>query len=421
MRDEISDDTSDEALLAALTDTRVALVADSKNLNAHSAQSAYATAAMLLARSGHEVILSAPNVEMVGAQPPLTAGRLIDQLTTAAPNLLPGAAFTLGDTRNCDLALFFGDTELSACAGRQVRLNATSWQAQMVPVADKRLWSAGDWPIGGMGAAGLAAGEAFKIAMQRLRFAATNTAIFDQLFSPSFDVAVDLAPPNTKQMSNLNQIDLVSGGAINSASLYALLRLPNLSGAGRIVEYDTVALSNLNRGMLFLMSDLDRLKAESLSAHGHKDFSIFSMPVAFDTDWYAKLGRTSDAVFVGVDDISARWDVQRAWPEWLGVGATTHFNSMASFHTADTPCAGCLHPKDDQTERVVPTVAFVSFWAGLWLASYYLRHLAGENCVEQQQLYFCPLRPEHIWRSPVEWRLDCPVKCSSRPEGKRAV
>lgn len=412
MRDEISDDISDEALLATLTGTRVALVADQRNLRSHSAQTAYATAAMLLARSGHEVVLTAPNVEMVGKQPPLAAGGLIDQLVIAAPNLLPGMYFARGNVPECDLAIFFGDTELSECSGRSMRLNAKSWQAQMATPANSSPWSGTEWPIGGMATAALAAGEAFKVAMQKLRPSAKNSSVFDQLFSPSLEVTIDLAPPNTKEISDLNQIDLVSGGAINSALLYALLRLPNLNGVGRIIEYDTVTLSNLNRGLLFLLSDLDAPKAETLSAYRQPQFPLFSIPACFDAEWYAKLGNVSDALLVGVDDIRARWAVQKAWPRWLGVGATTHFNSMASFHTAETPCAGCLHPKDDPTERVIPTVAFVSFWAGLWLASYYLRHLANEDCVKEQQLYFCPLRPEYVWRAPVARRADCPVACS---------
>jgi hypothetical protein len=421
MKDELSEDISDDALLGALTETRIALVADAKNLKSHSAQTAYATAAILLARSGHQVTLAAPNIEMVGAQPPLAAGGLIDQLVVTAPNLLPDTSFTVGDIRNCDLAVCFGDAELSTGASRLIHVNATSWQAQMYSVADKHPWAAADWPIGAMGTAALAAAEAFKIAMRRLRFAATNQVIFDQLFSLSDEVTVDFAPPNTREMSQLYQADFVSGGAINSAALYALLRLPYLRGAARIIEYDTVALSNLNRGMLFLLSDLNSLKAEKLSAYERQEFSIFPLPIKFDNEWYAKLGKISDAVLVGVDDIPARWHVQKSWPRWLGVGATTHFNSMASFHTRETPCAGCLHPKDDQTERAIPTVAFVSFWAGLWLASYYLRHLASDDCVKEQQAYFCPLRPEFVWRAPVARRVDCPVQCSQRAGTNRVV
>ncbi|MGY4626463.1 hypothetical protein ACVWY3_004219 [Bradyrhizobium sp. USDA 4486] len=41
----------------------------------------------------------------------------------------------------------------------------------------------------------------------------------------------------------------------------------------------------------------------------------------------------------------SRWFVQRASTAWLGVGATTHWSAMASFHVPGTDgCAECLHP-----------------------------------------------------------------------------
>jgi hypothetical protein len=411
MRDEISDSLSDNELLSALTETRVVLIADERNLKTHSAQSAYVTTALLLLRSGHQVILVAPNVELLGRQPPLGAGRLIDQLVLAAPQILPGMTFSFERSSGCNVAIVLGDAEWSDYAIQKIRLNATSWQARIATIERAEPWSAIDWPIGGMGAAALGASEVFKSAMRRLRFAARDPIVVSQLFEPSANVAINLAVPGTKEISSLGQIDFVSGGAINSGALYVLLRLPGLSGSGRIIEDDIVSLSNLNRGMLFLLSKLELPKAEVLADYASETFPILPVVSRFEPEPYAKLGQISDAVLVGVDDIRARWHVQRAWPKWLGIGATTHFNSMASFHTEATPCAGCLHPKDDPTELPIPTVAFVSFWAGLWLASLYLRHLAGDNCIKEQQLYFSPPRPEYVWRSPVQRRADCPVEC----------
>src|SRR5262249_48362539 len=99
MRDLVSDAASDDDLLRALTGTRVILAADEVNLSSHSAQSAYVTTALLLARSAHDVYLAAPNVQLVGRQPPLSAGRLIDQLELVGRNLLPGIFFKRGAPR----------------------------------------------------------------------------------------------------------------------------------------------------------------------------------------------------------------------------------------------------------------------------------------------------------------------------------
>jgi hypothetical protein len=418
MRDEISDSLSDNELLGALTETRVTLIADERNLNTRSAQSAYVTTALLLLRSGHRVILAAPNVELLGGQPPLGAGRLIDQLVSVAPQVLPGMTFAFERSSGCDVAIILGDAAWSDDAIQKIRLNATSWQARMATIERAEPWSATNWPIGGMGAAVLGATEVFKSAMRRVRFASRDPIVFSQLFEPSANVAIDLAAPGTKEVASLRHIDFISGGAICSCALYVLLRLPNLSGSSRIIEDDIVSLSNLNRGMLFLLSNLELPKAEVLADYGLETFPILPVVSRFEPEPYAKLGHISDAVLVGVDDIKARWHVQKAWPKWLAIGATTHFNSMASFHTEATPCAGCLHPKDDPTELPIPTAAFVSFWAGLWLASFYLRHLAGDDCIGEQQLYFSPPRPEYVWRGPVQRRTDCPVECGGNSRAR---
>jgi hypothetical protein len=421
MRDEVLDSLSDDDLLQALTETSVALVADERNLKSHSAQSAYITGAMLAARSGHRISLIAPNVQLLRDQPPLQQGGLIDELIAIGPNLLPEFSFATESKGHYDLAILLGDTEWSGEAAHAVRLNATAWQARMTnPLVGER-WLADDWPMGGMGAAAFGAAEAFKSAMRRLSFAAKDPTVFSQFFDLASDVCIDLAPPNMRQISIVNQIDLISGGAINGAALFALLRLPELTGIGRVIEHDFIDVTNLNRGMLFLVSTVTQLKANTLASFERSTFPIVPHVARFEPQTYGKFGQLSDAVFVGVDDISARWDVQRTWPKWLGCGATNHFGSMASFHMQHTPCVGCLHPKDDKTIAPIPTVAFVSFWAGLWILALYLRHLAGDDPSREQHLYFAPLRPESIWRGPVSRRPDYPVGCGGLHSSSQMV
>src|SRR6266849_1890238 len=93
IRDELVDTAPDELLLAALTETSVALVADVANLVSHSAQSSYITAALLMARSGHKVHLVAPDVPLVGPQPPLKRGGIVSSLVDVGRDLLPGISF----------------------------------------------------------------------------------------------------------------------------------------------------------------------------------------------------------------------------------------------------------------------------------------------------------------------------------------
>ncbi len=265
-----------------------------------------------------------------------------------------------------------------------------------------------------MAAAALAAAEVFKFSMRGLSRWARYPPLFAELYASTTSVMINLSPFIRTTISSLNQIDFVSGGAITNCVLYALLRLPNVTGSIRVIEDDTTALSNLNRGMLFLRSRLESPKAVELSQYATGNFSIQPVIARYGAETAAKLAPLADAVFVGVHDIRSRWEVQREWPKWLGIGATTHFTAMASYHTPDLPCAGCLHPIDDPTRDAIPTISFVSFWAGLWQVSLYLRYLANDRSLKRdQQFYFSPLRPETLWYSPVQRRSDCPVSCGS--------
>ena len=271
-------------------------------------------------------------------------------------------------------------------------------------------WDGGRWPIGGMAAAGLAAGEAFKIAMRKLQHVARNPGRMVSVFADTDELTFSVAPADTPFCNELGNFDCVSGGAIINAALYALARIPGVSGRGRIIEPDTSGLSNLNRYMLLLRSQLERSKTHDLAELLSKALTLEPIAARYEPDLLNSIAPLAGAVLVGVDDIPTRWAVQRAWPRLLVVGATTHWSAMASFHTEGLGCAQCLHAEDDPSDAPIPTVAFVSFWAGLLAAAYFLRHAAGQMVPpSDQQIYLTPLRAEHPYRANVPVRTDCPT------------
>lgn len=412
MRDHVSPEATDKKLLDALTGTVVCLVADEANIRSHSAQTAFVTTALLLARSGHEIYLSAPDTKLVGQQPPLGCGALIEQLQIAGRQILPGREFKLGRPREADLAILLGNTPWHGRAATVMRMRATAWSGRVSQFVE-RVWPDEGWPIGGLVAAGLAAPEAFKISMRRLQAFAQERQFFDEFYRPTVAVTLNVAPTAPAKIHELRSIDFVSGGAISNAALYALLRVPNAVGRARIIEDDVSAISNLNRCMLFLRNDLGAPKAVSLAAYSTQEFKIAPEIQRFDSQTTARIGPLADAVLVGVDHIPSRWTVQKTWPKWLGVGATSHFSAMASFHAPGLPCAGCAHPVDDPIPGDVATVAFVSFWAGLWTAALYLRFLGNDRGLNtDQQYFFTPSRPEELFHSRVARRGNCPVHCT---------
>jgi hypothetical protein len=410
MRDELLPDARDEELLSALTSTEVVLVGDAVNLATHAAQSAFVTAAILMMRSGHRVHLVAPDVPMIGVQPPLRPGGLVTSLMEFGGDLLPSVQFYAGAPRTSrvDLQITIGNTRPLPGADHTVSMNATAWVGSLVPKSSATRWQEPSWPMGPLAAAALAAGEAFKLAMHRLRKLARSPANFAKLFARAAHIRFELAPPSTPKLASVGALDFVSGGAITHAALFCLLRIVNLRGTARIIEDTLSDSSNLNRYALLRASNLLEPKTATLQRLSCEAFTLSSADVRLEASTAINLLPLAPRVLLGVDHIPTRWFAQELAPGWLGIGATTHWNAMASFHVPGLACARCLHPRDDQNDLPIPTVAFVSFWSGLLLASYLIRSCGvGGFEASHQHIFLTPLRAETPWWGAVSPRPKC--------------
>jgi hypothetical protein len=206
--------------------------------------------------------------------------------------------------------------------------------------------------------------------------------------------------------------DLVSAGAINQAAMYALLRIPGLRFSSRVFDDDIADGTTLNRGMLTRFSDIGRSKVSIIARYSKSQ----AIPDRLDRGSLLRYAPLAPAVLVGVDDIPARWEIQRATLGWLGIGGTSHFGTLTSSHEMGEPCAGCLHWIDDPVNLpALPTISFVSFLSGLALTVRFLRQKLGRPYSSQQQaLWLVPLKmddPNAGWWSPVAARKDCPIRC----------
>jgi hypothetical protein len=277
-------------------------------------------------------------------------------------------------------------------------------------------WSAGDFPLGALAAAGLAAAEVFKSSLRKLRPYAQNLAVFDELLAPVSAARLSLQCPRGVASRDLGSFDVVSGGAIGQALLYCLAQIPGVRGSARVIEPDQSEASNMNRCMLLFASELGRPKAESLAGLDLGNLYVEPAPVKFDDASLAALLPLRDRVLVGVDHIPSRWFTQAQWPTWLGIGATSHYAAMSSWHAAGAGCARCLHPRDEAADAPLPTAAFVSFLAGLSLAARLVDAVQGGGFdVTGQQEWLDTLRLDSgVWRTPVAMRRECPLNCSAK-------
>lgn len=400
-------DCSLEARLAALVTTRVVLQADLSAAGTAAGQSLIVTAATQMARSGHEVWLNIPPVDLVRPQPPLNGTNLVQALTGLGDDLLPGWCFHVGVPDGpVDLLVVVGNVAPATAAAQILYLDAGDGWAAFV--AAPTPWSDPRQPYGALAAGAMAAAEAFKAVMRRLHSQAIAPEAFEMEFAPSPPCKVVLAPEGPLFAGLLPPTDMVSGGAIGNALVYALTRVPDIQGAMGILDDDRNDLTNLNRNAMLRHSELEADKVESLASH--------SGPVRFipRAVRFTPGQALAPNVLIGVDHIPSRWAAQATNPRWIGVGATTGFCVQVSEHSPGQACAGCLHSEAGEPVGAIPTVAFVSFWAGLLLAVRWLRHL-GEQTDPDQQTFFAPLRPEG-WSYAgfgVTAHPHCPVGCAA--------
>jgi ThiF family protein len=411
VRDAVADSVTADAIVRRFQSLTVRCVSDRVNLESYSGQTAIVTFVALVARMGVHVDLEIPDVELIGPQPPLYGTRLRTALMELGQDLVPGSVISAEPGMRVDATFVFGDTPLVAAA-MGWRITGTSWSGAITDTAQRgNCWNATD-SIGGMTAAALAAPEVFKFAVRSLPL---RHPIWTEFLAPcrsaSWDFQGDLMGWPAEPVS----VDIVSAGAITQSALFALSRVP-VHLVGRLFDDDTAGLSNINRQMLLRRSDIGP-KVEVVARRA----ALFTCTPVLKRFRLPDSGRylpLADHILVGVDDIPARWDIQRATDQWLGVGATSHFYASVSSHEPGQGCAGCLHPRDEELgDGPIPTVAFVSFWAGLVLAVRLLRKVGGRPySLAQQHVGMWPLRLDRKtgakW-SPVPPRADCPVTCKA--------
>jgi len=424
MRQDIfTEDIPTRVLVDGITGTRVRLSADDRNLASRNGQTVTVTLAILLAMMGTSIELDIESTPLVGSQPPLRGNELLTGLQDLGADLIPGVGITTR-LRRPDITFAIGDTPSSQTP--VVRVSGGEATCTVGSHAPARQW-AGDQPFGALMAAATAAAEALRIMAERVSVIAGVPLTCEHTYELSRHSTLQLPglSGTDRQSLDLGRVDFVSAGAITTAALYCLLRVPHLGGRLRIVDDAIFELTNLNRYPLMRRSDSGRVKVDILRGASADGLEISGVNARFDEKWQRQLGELSPLVVVGADEIPVRWRVQRADPAWLCVGATSHFMAMVSTHESMTPCAGCTHPRNDigpGAVEIVPTISFVSFWGGLMQAVQLVARLAERPAGDHWLVWPLGLggsRPI-LFGSTAPTR-DCPVGClasmRARPRG----
>lgn len=358
------DPARDVEIIDALRRVGVRIVADRTNVASPNGQTALVTLVCQCAMLGVHVDLDVPDVPQLVSQPPLRADLPLGSALRAWTDaMFPGCLTTVAKPL---ITFAVGNTPTPGAVHVGGTANALTLDSDPVAVP---AW-AGEMPFGAIASAATAAAEVMRAAMPTVSAALDMPLPSDITWMPRPFTPIHLELPTTPIVAgHLGAVDLVSAGAITHAATYTLLRVPGISADLRPLDWDTLGTSNSNRYPLARTEDIGRAKVEQLEQFSTDTLRISGKVLRLDADTLADVGDLAPKVLVGVDDIPTRWFLQRQQPRWMGIGATSHAFVVVSDHLPGHPCAGCVHPLDEGDPRdEIPTIGFVSLWAGLLLA-----------------------------------------------------
>ena len=159
----------------------------------------------------------------------------------------------------------------------------------------------------------------------------------------------------------LDTLTLVSGGALGGNAGMIVAASFVAVGKARIIDFDHLGLSSLNRQIGVGVDRVGSLKAEVVAgAMGRAGISAFPIVTSYETRPEKTASDAScdgDTVLVGVDQVITRLHVQADWPGLLVNGSTGGTSWNVSVHphpstitaSAADGCVGCLFAASRQS------------------------------------------------------------------------
>ena len=408
-----------DAIAAGLLRTTIRLIADEKNASTVAGQAALVTAFQLTTRMGISVELIVPELQLVRVVPPLRAPTLRAALLDLGADVVPG--LTIRQTRlDAEMTFVFGDSTDDESTGEPMLVIDVSDFGCRIGLADEpgsRVES--DIAYGGLAAGAAIAALALDRALPNIEAATECSRTSQPRPSPGPPVNIDLRaifPNLSPAPRSISSLDVISAGAVTNGFIYTLLWLPVRCARLEIADDDDVDWHNLNRCTQFRASDVTSPKVAAIERSRTNSLRIAGRRERFHRLKPGQRSTLADDVVVGVDRIEARWWVQEAWPKNLYVAATSNHEAVVTVHHANGACAGCAHPRAAPPPDEIPTISFVSFWAGLLQACALLENTRSTS----RRLTVFPFAlGEPSWASTATLQpiAECAIQC----QGSRAL
>jgi molybdopterin-synthase adenylyltransferase len=218
-------------------------------------------------------------------------------------------------------------------------------------------------------------------------------------------------------LSNLSVL-LVGAGAMGGEIAEGLVR----KGVGtlRILDFDTVALSNLNR-QFFFRQDVYEPKAwalaRNLEPHGLMGTKIIAWNLSFEQACEQQVELDCDVVISAVDDGQTRVAISRfareqGIPALFGGASTTADYAQLLVQEVGGACFGCMFPDEvgDERSPCPGSPAIKDLFKGLaWLALYAVDSLAMDRPRNWHLHTLCPSDAAFTVSSVVDRLPNCPL------------
>jgi adenylyltransferase/sulfurtransferase len=215
-----------------------------------------------------------------------------------------------------------------------------------------------------------------------------------------------------------SKVAIIGLGGLGSASSIYLA----LAGVGnlRLVDQDTVELSNLHRQLLYTLADLKYPKVETAARRIREMNPQVAVEQIAENAGRSNIERMVqgvDCVVDGLDNMKTRYLLNRACvkirvPYVYGAAIGVE-GALSVFHPPETPCLECVFPNvDDRYLQTCETRGIVGATAGIigtMQAMETIKLLAGIGEPLKGKLMICDFSDMHIMTIPVHERPDCPI------------